>query len=449
MPLRGLRGGFVVILAVITCIHIDTARADDSGDSFTNNLLTDLAPILSLFGEQVTKQFLSQSFTWYECVIFAVCPLGIITAVVSAIRVAAPTSWKAVVGRARESRAAAELELLSSTSDEVCELWSGEAIVRVMGSPQVLELVYIKGGANCGLYTLQEQREKIREGNDKDKVLEIKSGQFKRLCSEGNLGISAPNISLNLVPPPEKKKLSLRLFMAFGVTLQLGILLFCAMATNYSPWKPTFKKNGVRVIKPAFPLTAVGTMLNAVGMFICAWIIEQSTEEEVWKVRHDLPTINVSGQGEQATESAPPKAQIHMLWLQRGKVVNDQTFNSYAIFAPGPRDSIFTSRRNDKIGPREPKGSSPKYVKLGLSLEELAMIGAVVSIVGFILQFSGLRFSHWSATMAQFMGTGIMTGVRIWLRRDLSDRPNALPVPDGFEMDWLALELTAKEDGLW
>jgi hypothetical protein len=191
IPLRTLRGGFLVILAVISCIHIDVARADDSGDSFTSNLLTDLAPILSLFGEQVTKQFLSQSFTWYECVIFAVCPLGIITAVVSAVRVAAPTSWKAVVGRARESRAQAELELLSSTSDEVCELWSGEAIVRVMGSPQVLELVYIKGGINCGLYTLQEQREKINGRIDEGKVLEIKSGQFKRISS--CLGLTFPS----------------------------------------------------------------------------------------------------------------------------------------------------------------------------------------------------------------------------------------------------------------
>ena len=28
----------------------------DTGDDFSNNLATDLAPILSLFGEQVTKQ---------------------------------------------------------------------------------------------------------------------------------------------------------------------------------------------------------------------------------------------------------------------------------------------------------------------------------------------------------------------------------------------------------
>jgi hypothetical protein len=158
-PLRCLPFlGRLTILWLLVCVH--PARADDAGDTFTNNLLTDLAPILALFGEQVTKQFMSQAFTVYDCIIFAACPIGIVTAVVSTIRVAAPNLWKAVVGRARESRAAAELEILSSTSDEVCELWNGHGIVRLMGSPQVLQLMYIdklKDGADCGLFTLAGQ----------------------------------------------------------------------------------------------------------------------------------------------------------------------------------------------------------------------------------------------------------------------------------------------------
>jgi hypothetical protein len=31
------------------------------GSDFSNNLFSDLAPLLTLFGEQVTKQFLSQA----------------------------------------------------------------------------------------------------------------------------------------------------------------------------------------------------------------------------------------------------------------------------------------------------------------------------------------------------------------------------------------------------
>lgn len=48
----------------------------DSGDDFSNNLFSDLAPLLTLFGEQVANQFLSQSMGWADNIIFAMAPLG-------------------------------------------------------------------------------------------------------------------------------------------------------------------------------------------------------------------------------------------------------------------------------------------------------------------------------------------------------------------------------------
>lgn len=42
-------------------------------------------------------------------------PLGIITIIVSAIRVSGPPILKAIIGRARESRAVAEAELLDNS----------------------------------------------------------------------------------------------------------------------------------------------------------------------------------------------------------------------------------------------------------------------------------------------------------------------------------------------
>ena len=159
--LQKSRKPLLFLSIILVSIHIAPTLASDNGDSMANNLLADLAPIVALFGEQVTKQYLSQSFTMLDCIVFALCPIGIITAVVSAIRVAAPNIWKSVIGRAMESPAMAELELLSSTSDEVCELWSGQAIVRVMGSPEILEVIFIKeleGEASCGLYTPAEAK---------------------------------------------------------------------------------------------------------------------------------------------------------------------------------------------------------------------------------------------------------------------------------------------------
>jgi hypothetical protein len=95
------------------------------------------------------------------------CPLEVLTAMVSAIRVGAPMPWRAIVGRARENRAIAELELMSSTSNEVCELWTELGMVRVMGSPHILEIIYFdehkNDEPNYGIYTLH--------GDEKDSVL--------------------------------------------------------------------------------------------------------------------------------------------------------------------------------------------------------------------------------------------------------------------------------------
>ncbi|KAK7216378.1 hypothetical protein V2G26_004381 [Clonostachys chloroleuca] len=72
----------------------------DDGDDFSNNLFSDLAPVLALFGERVTMQFMSQSMGWADNLILAMGPLGIITIIISAIRVGGPKWLKALVGRA-------------------------------------------------------------------------------------------------------------------------------------------------------------------------------------------------------------------------------------------------------------------------------------------------------------------------------------------------------------
>jgi hypothetical protein len=91
----------------------------------------------------VTTQFISQSTGWADNIILAMAPLGVITIIVGAIRVGGPSWLKAVIGRARESRAVVEAELMSSTSDEVCELWKGDQIVRVMGQGSIREFVIL------------------------------------------------------------------------------------------------------------------------------------------------------------------------------------------------------------------------------------------------------------------------------------------------------------------
>ena len=115
------------------------------GTDTYNNLFTDLSPIIALFGEQVSKQFLAQSTRFSECVLFASAPLGILTGIISAIRIGGYPWLKAIVGRAAESRAAAGLELTSATSSSICELWDGKSVVRVHGAPKILTVVYLEG----------------------------------------------------------------------------------------------------------------------------------------------------------------------------------------------------------------------------------------------------------------------------------------------------------------
>ena len=77
----------------------EPSTQDFPGDEFANNLFSDLAPLLTLFGEQVTKQFLSMSMGWEDNILLAMGPLGILTVIVSAIRVGGVRRLKALVGR--------------------------------------------------------------------------------------------------------------------------------------------------------------------------------------------------------------------------------------------------------------------------------------------------------------------------------------------------------------
>jgi hypothetical protein len=98
-------------------------------------------------------------------VIFACVPLGIMTAIAGAIRVQGDYLLRAFIGRARENYAAAEIDYLSSTSNEVCELFNGKGIIRTMGTPTVAQLLVVSSrfpkpddksfDLSCGIHTLE------------------------------------------------------------------------------------------------------------------------------------------------------------------------------------------------------------------------------------------------------------------------------------------------------
>ncbi|EWZ84241.1 hypothetical protein FOWG_12054 [Fusarium oxysporum f. sp. lycopersici MN25] len=142
-------------LLLLAVMATAVSAADDA--EFAFNLLSDIAPVLALFGEQFARQFMSESLTWYDHLIFAMVPLGILTAITGAIRVHGPQVARSFIGRARETRALSEIELMSSTSQEVCELFNGSSIIRAMGRPKITQFLVFPE-----LYdTLEERYKKL------------------------------------------------------------------------------------------------------------------------------------------------------------------------------------------------------------------------------------------------------------------------------------------------
>jgi hypothetical protein len=68
-----------------------------------------------------------------------------------------------------------------------------------------------------------------------------------------------------------------------------------------------------------------------------------------------------------------------------------------------------------------------------------AAVATLVAVLGFVIQFVGLRALHWSATIYQLGVMVIMTMVRSLVRRGLAADPIFYPLLDGHELAWLTL----------
>ncbi|KAF3918022.1 Ankyrin-2 [Orbilia brochopaga] len=442
------------ILCFGTVLLIAKPVRADPGDDFSNNLFSDLAPLLALFGEQVAKQFLSQSLSWLDSVIFAMAPLGIITAIVSAIR------------------GEAELELMSSTSADVCELWNGETIVRTLGSPYITEVLWLEkvdafasrseDEAHGSLLSssIHEDDGKLPTYSgvvyslaDAERVKLIKtakhsgpqlgepqtlsidqlleSGIFEleapgpvssnllessdgtgRERSKPALGASKspPNLSLNVSGKPTST-LELTAVAICSTILQCGVIAFEIVITYLHPFNQRFEKSGRAVGAYACPLTVAGTCLVVIGMFICCNVVQERSKEETW----DFDKVNI-----------PVGYRLNVAWLQRHQIVTDQNFGAFCLYAPPDRHQIMTSWFNTN---RRSQNVS-------------TLVGTAISVVGFVVQFTGLRGMHYSATLAQLAATLFVSLFRIMIRRQLGNRPILEAVPDEQELDWMARKTT-------
>ncbi|KAH6853752.1 hypothetical protein B0I37DRAFT_388051 [Chaetomium sp. MPI-CAGE-AT-0009] len=393
-------------------------------------------------------QFMSQSMGWADNIILAMAPLGIITIIVSAIRVGGPSWLKALVGRARENLAVVEASLMSSTSKEVCELWNGQSVVRSMGAAPIWEFICLlpegyrdRGDAQTSSPMVQKAEEGSAPNNSSSSSLKIIIAR--------NPGADAPNISLNM--NNQSGTGGVLWVAALGTILQLGVLVFSGFAT-YHP-SLMFPKDDRPIVHYAYPCTAIGTLILVSGMMVCAHVVDSSTEETIYRTG--------------------PGTTARMVWLQKSGTVSDQIFGSYAIIARDDRTVVLTSRRAGKGGkptsstdraihaivdavtkllyrpavPQARRQSSQSTTAVSAEqghttiLASKTVLGALMGLCGFIVQFIGLRGMHWSASVSQLGATLIMTGFRAWVRLGLAKPADTRRLTSGFELDWLAATL--------
>jgi len=267
-------------LLLLSAVAFVGVNADELSD-FSNNLATDLGPLLILFGEAITRQYLSESTTFLDYFIFAMAPIGILTAIISAIRVCGHSSLRAFIGRSQEGDGVVEAELCTSTSRDVCELFNRGGITRVLGRPKILELVRVPrhGGLkmqdpaanDAGLLLFRNYVQK--EDSDWKRLGKSDSSQFA----------PNPNLSLNvgIVKRPPWVFVAVA---AVGLVLQAGVLALAGVGAWILDWNINQGKSSASRNYAPF-MFIVGTVLMCGGIWCCAALIGQTTHKIQYRRR--------------------------------------------------------------------------------------------------------------------------------------------------------------------
>lgn len=461
-----------LLLGVVLAWVPPVAGDDDLAD-FSNNLATDIGPLLALFGDAMTRQYLSESITFLDYLIFALGPIGILTAIVSVARLCGHSTLRAFIGRSQEGESTVEAELCTSTSRDVCELFTKGGITRVIGKANILELIYFPPITDPPVRSnshrpaslpsdalasntlppdalLYESRRSIIDLSPLGSYVEgaisaipINGGfelvQFQEFVQrhawptrqeetrgwrpvsgnhyDGRYRLAPrPNLSLN-VGIKKQPHWVFYTVAAVGVLLQSFIIAFTAMGTWAYDWN--IRSAGSSASQNYAPsMFIIGTCLLAVGMCSCAALIGQTTKEI--QFRRDSFS-QTSGR---------------LIWLQPGPtVVGDQSFDAFAYLDSQEKPlQHWTSSR------KEPK---PEF-------ETFTFLAVAVTLVGYFMQFIGLRGMKAWVSLAQLAVTVIMSMLRGLLRiQRLGRTDNRLGhMPDmvsGHELDWLAYELAVRE----
>lgn len=110
--------------------------------------------------------------------------------------------------------------------------------------------------------------------------------------------------------------------------------------------------------------------------------------------------------------------------LQKRQIVNDQSFPSFAI---RPRQSELLVSYADE-----------KYIHMH---HQRVLYGTLLSLVGFIIQFVGIRNLHYGVSIAQLVAMLCVTSIRVFIQNPFSEPPNCKELITDFELDWMTFEV--------
>ena len=250
--------------------------------------------------------------------------------------------------RARESAVLAEQEFLSSTSEEVCELWSGREIVRVTGkrseTNNMKTFVVAKFVSSHPDNAFSLLTADLAYGPN-DLFQEIYS--MERPVAQ-DLASDAPSLTLNVEGVLLDGK-SLWLLISFiAIPTQLVILLLPALATYYWKWS----RKGIPVAGYAYVCFAAGTISIFIGLLLSGRVIQNSTIDVVFRTRelHQVTEEQRDSQGEETESSEDDdESQIEqILCLQPDCLVGSQHFSPFVILFNHPGAKLFRTSRLDK-----------------------------------------------------------------------------------------------------
>ncbi|KAF5519823.1 hypothetical protein CGCA056_v008242 [Colletotrichum aenigma] len=248
--------------------------------------------------------------------LLAMGPIGVITIVVNAIRIGGCILLKSLIGRSR-TQAVAEQELLSSTSSEVCEVWNGQHVSRLIGEPRgiltvVLEsdgkMMTLPKALGLGHITTKDNRSKsnhflldcVAPGLLSTFVLNYvlkvspsndgaKSGDDQHNYSlEDNASHAAlnlpPNLTLNTRSKPANP-CEIWSWAGLGLILHTFAVVYPGITTYYFKWN----KGETAVARYSYPCFAAGTVSLAIGVMLCGHIIESATQETIYSSLVTVP----------------------------------------------------------------------------------------------------------------------------------------------------------------